>query len=105
MLLKKGISGMELGSLSVTTIIALVTRIFQNFWLLAGVLLFGISFILYLFVLLKFHLNVVYPIMISNGVILISVASWVLFGERLSAIQILGIASILFGIFLVMPKS
>lgn len=105
MLLKRGVLGMELGPLSLSAVISLLMRIFQNLWLLSGVFLFGISFIFYLFVLLKFHLNIVYPIMIGNGVILISIASWILFGERLTLIQIIGIILILFGIFLVMPKS
>lgn len=104
MLIKKGIIGLDLSEFSLNSLTALISRILTNVWLISGIVLFAFSFIVYLFVLTKFRLNIVYPIMISNGIIFVSLASWFFFKETLSMTQIAGIASILLGIFLIMPK-
>ncbi|MBI2042722.1 MAG: transporter [Candidatus Nealsonbacteria bacterium] len=103
-LFKKGVS--ELGQLdfSISGVFNLIPRILQSPWLLVGMFLFGISFLVYLFVISKLQLNVVYPIVTSSGVILISLLAWVLFKESLSILQIAGIAVIVFGIFLLTTK-
>lgn len=101
---KKGIS--DLGSLdfSFSNLFYLIIRIFQSGWLIGGVLLFGISFLFYLINLSKFQLNIVYPILVSVGMILIIIASKFLFKESLSSSQILGIIIIMIGIFLLFFK-
>lgn len=103
-LFKKGIS--EFGNLefSVSGVFNLIPRILQSPWLLTGMFLFGISFLVYLFVISKLQLSVAYPIITSAGVILISLIAWVFFKEALSVLQIVGIAVIVFGIFLLTTK-
>lgn len=103
-LFKKGIS--EIGSLefSVSGIVNLIPRILQNPSLFAGMLIFGSSFLFYLFILSKLQLSVAYPIITSGGIILISTISWIFFRETLSILQIAGIAVIIFGIFLLATK-
>ena len=101
---KKGILGLGSLDFSLSGLLGLIPRIFQSGWLITGIILFGISFLVYLFVLSKFQLNIAYPILVSAGIILIALASWVLFREPLSLLQILGIIFIIFGIFLLFPK-
>lgn len=102
---KKGILGLGNLDFSISGILALIPRILQSGWLVGGIILFGISFLVYLFALSKFQLNIAYPIFVSAGVILIASASWFFFKETLSWPQILGIVAIIFGIFLLATKS
>lgn len=101
---KKGT--LKLGELdfSFANFLTLFYRIFQNFWILGGIILFGISFILWLFVISRLQLNIAYPIAIGLQVTLIVIASWFLFKEYLSFFQILGIGLVILGIFLVLLK-
>ena len=85
-------------------IFSLIPRVFQSGWLMGGLVLFGISFLVYLFALSKFQLNIVYPVLVSAGIVLIALASWALFKESLSLLQVLGIILIIFGIFLSVPR-
>lgn len=101
---KKGISSFGDLNLSLTNALSLIPKILQNGWLLVGMFLFGISFLVYLFVLSKSQLSVAYPIIVSSGIIIISLASWFFFKETLSWFQIGGIVFIIFGIFLLATK-
>ena len=101
---KKGISALGRLDFSLANLLALIPKIMQNGWLLSGMVLFGISFLVYLFALSKYQLNIAYPIFVSSGIILISLASWFFFRETLSWLQISGILLIIFGIFLLAIK-
>ena len=94
--LKKGVLGLGGLNFSFSNIFSLIPRIF--------LVLFGISFLVYLFALSKFQLNIVYPVLVSAGIVLIALASWALFKESLSLLQVLGIILIIFGIFLSVPR-
>jgi len=102
---KKGISALGSLDFSLSGVFSLIPRIFQSVWLVVGMILFGISFLVYLFVLSKSQLNIAYPIFVSAGVVIISLASWFLFKETLSWLQISGVILIIFGIFLLATKS
>lgn len=102
---KKGVLLLGELSFSVKGLLCLIPRILQNLWLVSGMVLFGISFLTYLFVLSKFQLNIVYPIVVSFGIIIISLASYFFFKEALSWLQISGIIFIIFGIFLLATKA
>jgi len=101
---KKGMMGLSDLSFSFATILSFIPRIFQSGWLLTGIFIFGVDFLLYLFILSKLQLNILYPTMVSAGIIVLAVASWLLFKESLSLLQICGIIVIIFGIFLLMPR-
>jgi multidrug transporter EmrE-like cation transporter len=100
--LKKGV--LTLGSInfSINNFLGLIPRIFQNIWLLGGLFLYGISFILWLFVISKIKLNTAYPIATSLNFSLVVIFSWFFLKEQMLPIQILGIAVIIFGIFLLL---
>ncbi|MDP3995692.1 MAG: SMR family transporter [bacterium] len=94
----------DFGSLdfSLPNVIFLVPRIFQNLWLLIGIFLFGVSFLFWLFIISKLQINIAYPVVLSTEVALVTVISYFLFKEYLSPIQVLGIAVIVTGIFLLL---
>ena len=102
--LKKGISNLGNPDFSLAGIISLFPRILQSGWLLSGIGLLGIAFLTYLIILPKYQLNIIYPIFVSFGVIIVSLASWFFFKEALSWPQVLGIVSIILGIFLLAIK-
>jgi len=80
---------------------AIVLEPFRNPYILAGLLLHGLSFFLYIFILSRLRLNVLYPVATGLSIVLITILSVVLLGERLSASQGMGIAAIAGGIALV----
>lgn len=97
---------MKLGEikLSFPEILSVLWQIFQNIWILIGMVLFGISFLTWLFILSKLQLNIAYPIIISIEAVLVTIVSWFLFHEYLSMPQILGIIFVIIGILLISPK-
>lgn len=102
--LKKGLSSLGGLDFSLTNLFHLIPRILQNGWVVAGMILYGISFLLYIFTLSKAQLNIIYPIFASTGIIIVSLASCFFLKEPLSWLQILGIIIIIFGIFLLATK-
>lgn len=103
-LFKRGISALGGLDFSLANLLSLVSKILQNGLLVSGVILFGISFLFYLFSLSKFQLSVIYPIFVSSGIIIVSLASLLFLKENLSWLQISGIVIIIFGIFLLATK-
>ncbi len=98
--LKKGVVRLGELNFSLSGIWNVILQIFQNPWLFVGMILFGSSFVVWLFVLPKFNLNIAYPISVATQIIILSVAGIFLLNESLSLLQIGGVAFIIFGIFL-----
>ena len=67
--------------------------------ILFGLLLFACSFVSYVFVLRVMQLSVAYPFMVGFGFLIVSIASFLIFGESFSLTKITGILLILLGIF------
>ncbi len=80
---------------------SLLLEPFRNPYIFAGLVLHGLSFYVYIFVLSKLRLNVLYPIATGLTIVLVTVFSVVLLGERLSLAQSVGILAIAGGIGLV----
>lgn len=103
--LKKGSLAFQDLEFSLSNILYSVFNILKNKWLFGGALLFVISFFFYLFVLSRLRLNFAYPVMVSVGIVLVTAGSWAFLGETLSFRQIIGIALIILGIFLLVPRN
>lgn len=101
---KQGVLKMGELNFSFGNLFSLIPQIFQSFWLVLGMISFGVSFLLWLFIISKLQLNIIYPVVISLEVSLVTVGSWLLFKEYLSFWQVLGIGAILFGIFLLLKS-
>ncbi|MDO8559286.1 MAG: SMR family transporter [bacterium] len=104
LLFKRGISSLGVLNFSFANLFSLILKILQNGFLVTGAIIFGISFLFYLFSLSKFQLSVIYPIFVSSGIVIVSLASWFFLKEGLSWLQISGIVVIIFGIFLLATK-
>jgi multidrug transporter EmrE-like cation transporter len=74
-------------------------------WVLGGLALHGASFFLYVYILSRLQLNILYPIATGATIALIVVASTILFKESINGAQVLGIGAILVGISLVYVTS
>lgn len=101
---KKGVLKIGTIDFSLTSAPQTILHLMQNVWILAGGVLFVLSFLTWLSILSKLQLNVAYPVIISIEAVLVSLASWFIFHEYLSWMQILGIISIILGILLISPK-
>lgn len=63
-----------------------------------------LTFLLYLLILSRTQLNIVYPVMISGTIIFVAIASSFIFKENLSLPQVFGIVVVISGIFLMFFK-
>lgn len=100
--LKRGVLNLGVLDFSLNNLLNLIIRIMQNFWLIGGLLMITMSFILWLFFISRVKLNLAYPLATSLNVILIVFSSWLFLKEQLLPIQILAIVIIIFGIFLLL---
>lgn len=67
---------------------------------MAGIISYGISFLLWIKVLSKVELSYAYP-MVSLGYVLVMIFSYFFFKENITPIRILGVAFIMIGVILV----
>ncbi|MDG2305751.1 MAG: hypothetical protein P8R42_14130 [Candidatus Binatia bacterium] len=74
---------------------------FRNPYIFSGLALHGVSFFLYVFILSRLRLNIVYPVSTGATIVLISILSVFLLSEPLNGLQVLGILTIIVGIGLV----
>lgn len=70
-----------------------------NPWLWAGIVCYVVSLGVWLIALSRVSVNVAYP-MLSLGYVMAAVLAWIFFGERLSPVQMTGIAVIILGVYL-----
>jgi multidrug transporter EmrE-like cation transporter len=80
---------------------SLVSAIWSPF-MLAGIMMFVVALAGYSLVLSKMNLSVAYPVMTTMGFIVVLTASWLFFGEAITAVQIVGYALMLSGVWLVL---
>lgn len=80
--------------------LARMTSYISPFFVIA-VVLFGLNLLAYSVALRSFRISIAYPIMVSGAYVLILIAGWFLFQERLTAVQYAGIGLILAGLWLV----
>jgi drug/metabolite transporter (DMT)-like permease len=99
LLFKKGMLLVGNVDFSIRNIFFLIKQISINPFLIAGIFLYGISFILWLLVLSKLKLSVVYPITSLNFILVVAM-SYFIFSEKLAMPQYGGIALIIIGIIL-----
>ena len=97
LLLKRGMVDLAGLSFSLKNVYLLVKHVFSSPFLLGGLFSYGVSFLLWLFVLSKIKLSLAYPITSINFV-LVLIASYYFFDERLSLFQYLGIVLIIIGV-------
>lgn len=101
MLLKGGVEKLGGLTLSKAHIFADLFRAATNPFIICGLILYGLSFIVWLRVLSTNDLSRVYPIFVTFVFILTTIGSARLFGEHISSIRIAGLAITIVGIYLI----
>ena len=101
MLLKAGVEKLGGFTLSKTNLVSDLIRAITNPFIVAGLILYGLSFILWLKVLSTNDLSKVYPIFVTFVFILTTIGSAKLFGEHISELRIVGLAIAIVGISLI----
>ena len=76
-----------------------------NPYTLIGLTLYGISFVLYVYLISKYDLGYIIPVLAAFVYILIFLASFVLFKEVFTATKVMGICLIVVGLILINIKS
>ena len=100
LVLRKGMMNMEINTFSFSKLLEVVSSLYV--W--AGLFFYGISFMLYLYILSKFEVSYIYPIIMSIGFVLLLIFSVLLFGEAFTLKKVLGILIIAIGIIVITFK-
>lgn len=96
--IRKGMLGLGKISFDVSQITGMILGVFTNIYLLAGMLSYGVSIILWMMVLSKVNVSVAYPFL-SVGYIITAVLAYFIFQEPLTLQKVLGILIICLGVF------
>jgi multidrug transporter EmrE-like cation transporter len=97
LLLREGMSDKTLNKeISMNQIFSIISSKF----IIGGLFFFGLSFVLYLYVLSKFEVSRIYPIITSANFALILLFSSLFIGETISLHRIVGVAIIGIGMFI-----
>ncbi len=99
LMLKKGMLIFGAVNFSLVNLWSLILAIFKNFYILGGLFLMGIGFFIWLFILSKINLSIIYPISTSLTLIAVIIGSLLFFKENLSLFHVIGTAFIILGIF------
>jgi uncharacterized membrane protein len=75
----------------------------SNSWLYAGLFVFGVATLIWIKAMSLGKLSALYPIQ-SSAYILVAIAAFYIFGERLSLINVIGMLVIIAGVFLVASR-
>jgi multidrug transporter EmrE-like cation transporter len=75
--------------------------ILTNYFLLGGVVLFGLNIVFYVAALTRMNLSIAYPVMMAGGVLIVVSVSVVYFRESLTLAQVFGILFLMAGLVLV----
>jgi multidrug transporter EmrE-like cation transporter len=66
-----------------------------------GAALYGLSFLLWMFILSRSELSVAYPVVIGATLMATTLASWLLLKEPINALRLAGVAVIFLGVIVV----
>lgn len=96
LLIKKGLS--KIGQFEVSEIFTYFTDVLTNSHIMGAILLYGGAIFVYLSLLSRIQLSTLYPVMIGIDFVILSAASYLLFGEAFSSLKIVGLVLIILGV-------
>lgn len=76
-------------------------KIFENYYLLIGIILYFFAFVFYILALKEFPLHVAHPILTSGAIAVVAIAAFIIFREPITFQKLIGIAFILIGVLLI----
>ncbi|MFH1277359.1 MAG: EamA family transporter [Candidatus Eisenbacteria bacterium] len=88
------------GKINAAQILSKMSVAFLNPYVIGGLLLYGISAIVWMIVLSRVDLSFAYP-MVSLGYVFVVVSSKYIFDERVTALRLIGTLVICLGVFLI----
>ena len=97
LLLKAGTNSVGQFAFSADNLIPVGTRIATEPYILAGVVCYGVSLVVWIMGLSRVEVSVAYP-MLSLGYVLNAAAAWYLFGESVGTMRVAGIVFIIIGV-------
>ena len=100
LLLKAGTNAVGHFEFTASNIVPIGTRLALHPAILAGMACYVVSLVVWIMGLSRVQVSVAYP-MLSIGYLINAVAAWYLFGEALGAQRMVGIGTIIVGVFLV----
>jgi multidrug transporter EmrE-like cation transporter len=100
LLLKAGTNAIGTFAFSADNLVPVGIRVASNPFIVSGLGCYGVSVVVWIMALSRVEVSLAYP-MLSIGYVVNAVAAWYLFGEALSAQRMIGIGTIIVGVFLV----
>lgn len=87
--------------IELNTIYIIITKVIFNPTLIIGCIFYGLSLLVYSFILQKINLNTAYPITVSGSILLVTLISVLIFKESFKTSNFVGIFAILIGIYFI----
>ena len=100
LLLKAGTNSVGAFVFSADNLFPVGIKLASNPYILGGLGCYAISVVLWIMALSRVEVSLAYP-MLSIGYVINAFAAWQLFGEALTAQRLVGIGTIIVGVFLV----
>ena len=91
----------QLGAFGETPFFAYLIKLFTTPLILLAIASYGFGVIFYMFMLSRLDLSFLYPMMTALGLIVTTVVSMALLGERVSVVRLGGIALMVLGVFVI----
>ena len=105
LLIKQGVGPLGASTLSLERPLELVMQIARNAYIVGGLAILGLTFVLWVWLTSRMQLNTLYATTVSLQLVFLTLGSWLFFKETISSVQLLGMAAIIIGIFLVLRPS
>ena len=100
LLLKAGTNSIGAFGFTADNVVPVGMKVASNPFIAGGLACYAISVVVWIMALSRVEVSLAYP-MLSIGYVINAVAAWYLFGEALTAQRMVGIGTIVVGVFLV----
>jgi len=100
LLLKAGTNGIGTFAFTADNLVPVGIKVASNPFIVSGLGCYAVSVVVWIMALSRVEVSLAYP-MLSIGYVVNAVAAWYLFGEALTAQRMIGIGTIIIGVFLV----
>ena len=100
LLLKAGTNAIGAFAFTAANLVPVGIKVASNPFIVGGLGCYAVSVLVWIMALSRVEVSLAYP-MLSIGYVVNAVAAWYLFGEALTAQRMIGIGTIIVGVFLV----
>jgi len=99
LLLKAGTNSIGAFGFTADNVVPVGMKVASNPFIVGGLACYAVSVVVWIMALSRVEVSLAYP-MLSIGYVINAVAAWYLFGEALTAQRMVGIGTIVVGVFL-----